>query len=67
MTAASQVAGDLYRGDKHGAAESGLTGLAAMFPRVFGPAGALTYSRGLNEGEDEELARRRKMQPTISP
>jgi hypothetical protein len=67
MTAASQVAGDLYRGDKQGAAESGLTGLAAMFPRVFGPAGALTYSRGLNEGEDEELARRRKMQPTISP
>jgi hypothetical protein len=67
MTAASQVAGDLYRGDKQGAAESGLTGLAAMFPRVFGPAGALTYSRGLNEGEDEEIKRRRKMQPTISP
>jgi hypothetical protein len=67
LTTASQVAGDLKRGDKQSAAESGLSGLAAMFPRVFGPLGSLVYSRGLNEGEDEELERRRKMKATISP
>lgn len=67
LTTASQVAGDLRRGDRQGAAESGLTGLTAMFPRIFGPLGALTYSRGLNEGEDEELRKRRMLAPTISP
>jgi hypothetical protein len=67
LTTASQVAGDLNRGDKQSAAESGLSGLAAMFPRIFGPLGSAVYSRGLNEGEDEELARRRKMKATISP
>lgn len=67
LTTAAQVAGDLRRGDKQGAAESGLTGLTALFPRVFGPLGAAVYSRGLNEGEEEELARRRMMPPTISP
>jgi hypothetical protein len=67
LTTASQVAGDLKRGDKQSAAESGLSGLAAMFPRVFGPLGALVYSGGLNQGEDEALERRRKMKATISP
>ena len=67
LTTASQVAGDLRRGNKQAAAESGLTGLAALAPRIFGPVAAAFYSRGLNEGEDEELARRRKMPPTISP
>lgn len=67
LTTASQIAGDLRRGDKQAAAESGLTGLTALFPRVFGPAAAGVYSRGLNEGEEKELERRRKMAPTISP
>lgn len=67
LTTAAQVVGDLQRGDRQGAAESGLTGLTAMFPRVFGPLGAALYSRGLNEGEEEELKRRRKMAPTITP
>lgn len=67
LTTASQVAGDLRRGDKESAAQSGLTGLAALFPRLFGPLGALTYSRGLNTGEEDELAKRRQMRPTITP
>ena len=67
LTTASQMAGDIRRGDRQSAAESGLTGLTALAPRVFGPAGALLYSSGLNKGEDEELERRRRMQPTISP
>ena len=67
LTTAAQVAGDLRRGDRQGAAESGLSGLTALFPRFFGPLGAAVYSRGLNEGEMEELERRRKMAPTISP
>lgn len=67
LTTASQVAGDLKRGDRQGAAESGLSGLTALFPRVFGPLGAAVYSRGLNEGEEEELARRRMLAPTITP
>ena len=67
LTTAAQVAGDLRRGDRQGAAESGLSGLTALFPRVFGPLGAALYSRGLNEGEDEELKRRRMLAPTISP
>ena len=68
LTTASQVAGDLRRGDRQGAAESGLTGLAAMFPRIFGPLGALTYSRGLNAGEDERLKEIWKdAKPRVSP
>ena len=67
LTTAAQVAGDIGRGDKQAAAESGLTGLTAMFPRIFGPAAAGVYSRGLNQGEEEELKRRRKMAPTITP
>lgn len=67
LTTAAQVAGDLRQGNRQGAAESGLSGLTALFPRVFGPLGAAVYSRGLNEGEDEELRRRRKMAPTVSP
>lgn len=67
LTTASQVAGDLRRGDRQGAAESGLTGLTAMFPRIFGPLGTAVYSRGLNEGEEEELRKRRMLAPTISP
>jgi len=66
MTTASQVAGDLKRGDKQSAAESGLTGLAALLPRLFGPAGAAVYSSGLNKDEMQELERRRMMPPTIS-
>lgn len=67
LTTAAQVAGDLERGDRQSAAESGLSGLTALFPRVFGPLGAAVYSRGLNKGEEEELKRRRAMAPTISP
>jgi hypothetical protein len=37
----------------------------AMAPAAVG-LGALTYSAGLNSGEDEELRRRRMMAPTIS-
>jgi hypothetical protein len=67
FTTASQVAGDLRRGDKQSAAESGLTGGAALLPRIFGPLGALFYSGGLNKDEDKELQRRRAMNPTLSP
>ena len=67
LTTASQVAGDLYRGDRQSAAESGLSGLTALALRKFGPLAAALYSRGLDEGEEEELKRRRRMQPTISP
>jgi hypothetical protein len=67
LTTASQVAGDLRRGDKQSAAESGLTGAAGLLPRIFGPLGALLYSGGLNKDEDKELQRRRTMAPTISP
>lgn len=67
LTTAAQVAGDLERGDRQRAAESGLTGLTAMFPRLFGPLGAAVYSGGLNQGEKEELKRRREMPPTITP
>lgn len=66
LTTASQVAGDLRRGDKQAAAESGLTGLATLLPRLFGPAGAALYSSGLNKDEMQELERRRMMQPTIT-
>jgi hypothetical protein len=37
----------------------------AIAPAAIG-LGALTYSSGLNQGEDEELRRRRMMQPTIT-
>jgi hypothetical protein len=43
---------------------------AAGMARAAAPAaaglGALTFSGGLNRGEDEELRRRRMMAPTIS-
>lgn len=67
LTTAAQMIGDIKRGDRQAAAESGLTGLTALAPRVFGPLSAVTYSRGLNEGEKEELRRRRALPPTISP
>jgi hypothetical protein len=67
FTTGSQVAGDLRRGDKQSAAESGLTGAAGLLPRVFGPIGSALYSRGLNSNEEQELERRRMMPPTISP
>lgn len=67
LTTASQVAGDLRRGDKQSAAESGMTGMATLLPRIFGPAGAMFYSSGLNKDEERELDRRRAMAPTISP
>jgi hypothetical protein len=63
LTTASQIAGDLRQGNRQGAAESGLTGLAALFPRIFGPLGAAVYSGGLNKGEKEELERYREMKP----
>lgn len=66
MTTASQVAGDLKRGDRQSAAESGLTGMAALLPRLFGPAAAGLYSSGLNKDEKKELERRRMMPPTIT-
>lgn len=64
LTTAAQVAGDLRQGNRQGAAESGLSGLTAMFPRVFGPLGALLYSRGTNEGEKEWLENRDKLPHT---
>lgn len=67
LTTAAQIAGDLGRGDRQAAAESGLTGLTALAPGLFGPAAAALYSRGLNEGEEEELKRRRKMAATVTP
>jgi hypothetical protein len=66
LTTASQVMGDLARGDRQAAAESGLTGATALAPRIFGAPAAALYSRGLNVGEAEELKRRRKMAPTIT-
>lgn len=66
LTTASQVMGDLARGDRQAAAESGLTGATALAPRIFGAPAAALYSRGLNVGEEEELKRRRKMAPTIT-
>lgn len=67
LTAASDVASKLRKGDRQGAAESGLTGLAAVAPRVFGPAATAVYSRSLGPDEMAELERRRKMRPTITP
>jgi hypothetical protein len=66
LTTAAQVMGDIQRGDKQAASESGLAGLTALFPRLFGPIGAAVYSGGLNKGDAEELERRRKMPPTIT-
>jgi hypothetical protein len=66
LTTGSQIMGDLARGDRQAAAESGLTGATALAPRIFGAPAAALYSRGLNEGEAEELKRRRKMAPTIT-
>lgn len=66
LTTAAQVMGDVQRGDKQAASESGLAGLTALFPRLFGPIGAAVYSGGLNKGDAEELERRRKMPPTIT-
>lgn len=45
-------------------AESAAGAARAMAPAAVG-LGALTYSGGLNAGEDEELRRRRAMAPTI--
>lgn len=67
LTTAAQMAADIKRGDRQAAAESGLTGLTALAPRFFGPISAGVYSRGLNEGEKEELSRRRMLPPTITP
>jgi hypothetical protein len=66
LTTAAQVANDLRQGKRQEAAESGLSGLAAVLPRIFGPLGALLYSGGLNAGEDEELKRRRALPPTVT-
>jgi len=66
LTTGSQIMGDLARGDRQAAAESGLTGATALAPRIFGAPAAALYSRGLNVGEAEELKRRRKMAPTIT-
>lgn len=67
LTTGSQMIGDIRRGDRQAAAEDALTGLTALAPRLFGPLAAGVYSRGLNEGEAEELARRRMLPPTLSP
>ena len=66
LTTGSQVYGDIKAGRPQEAAESGLTGLTALMPRIFGPLGAALYSRGLNEGEQEELERRRRLPPTLT-
>ena len=71
LTAASQVASDLQRGDTQGAIGSGYTGAlgtaATMGATPLMAALAALIPSSLNKGEDEELARRRRMQPTISP
>ena len=66
-TTASQVLGDINDEKYQKAAENAMSGATAIAPRLFGPLGALTYSEGLNKGEDEELKARRAMPPTISP
>lgn len=66
LTTGSQMYGDIKAGKPQEAAETGLSGATALLPRIFGPIGAALYSRGLNTGEEEELARRRRMPPTIS-
>jgi hypothetical protein len=67
LTTASQVAGDLRRGDRQSAAESALAGLATLAPRVLGAPAAAIYSSGLNKDEARELDRRRSLPPTITP
>jgi len=46
---------------------AGLGGIAAASGalKVLGPLGLLVHSKGLNEGEDAELARRNAMGPTV--
>lgn len=66
LTTGSQMYGDIKAGKPQEAAESGLSGATALWPRIFGPLSAALYSRGLNTGEKEELERLRKMQPTLS-
>lgn len=63
LTTGSQAYGDVKAGKPQEAAETTLSGLAALVPRIFGPIGAALYSGGLNKNEDEELARSRSMQP----
>lgn len=63
LTTGSQAYGDIKAGKPQEAAETTLSGLAALAPRIFGPIGAALYSGGLNKNEDEELARYRSMQP----
>jgi hypothetical protein len=63
LTTGSQAYGDIKAGKPQEAAETTLSGLAALAPRIFGPIGAALYSGGLNKNEDEELARYRNMQP----
>jgi len=64
LTTTSQMLGDVSRGDLPGMAGSGLAGLAALFPKTWGPIGALLYSKGLNEDEEKELERIR-LQPKL--
>jgi hypothetical protein len=61
-TTGAEVMSDLARGNKQAAAESGLTGLTALAPRIFGPLGALFYSRGLSSNEEEDMRRLREQQ-----
>jgi len=58
--------GDIKAGRPQEAAESGMSGATALWPRIFGPLSAALYSRGLNTGEKEELERRRSMPPALS-
>lgn len=65
FTTAGQVLGDIDRGDYDSAKASGYLGaLGLANPAV--AVGSLLPT-GLNRNEEEELARRRKMPPTISP
>ncbi|AOY96850.1 hypothetical protein BKK79_35750 [Cupriavidus sp. USMAA2-4] len=63
--AAASAAGGTAAG---GAATSAgvLSRVLPWFGRLFGGAGLMLYSRGTNEGEAEELAKRRDKGPTIS-
>jgi hypothetical protein len=63
LTTASQAYGDVKAGKPQEAAETTLSGLTALAPRIFGPVGAALFSSGLNKNEDEELARYRSMKP----
>lgn len=67
LTTASKARDELLRGNKQAAAETGLTGLTTLLPRIFGPLGAMVYSGGLNANEQQELDALRKQYGVTPP